>query len=124
MKTPYNYIIVNYHFINKIVKKILHSEFLDKYFNTELFFWVIALVYLSLLNVETHQYFSFCPFHILGLDWCPGCGLGRSISFLLHGSIYQSFQTHWLGPFAFSIILIRIYQLIRNSVIRNKVIYQ
>ncbi|TAL67970.1 MAG: DUF2752 domain-containing protein [Bacteroidetes bacterium] len=96
----------------------------DKYFNPELLFWLISLLYLSLLNVESFSYFSFCPFHFFGIEWCPGCGLGRSISYLLHGHIEQSFQSHWFGPLAFIIILYRIYQLVKIIILRNKIIYQ
>ncbi|MCL5991886.1 MAG: DUF2752 domain-containing protein [Bacteroidetes bacterium] len=47
-----------------------------------------------------------------------------SISYLLHGNLLQSFQAHWLGPIALIIILYRIYQLIRNLILRNKIIEQ
>ncbi|OGU18109.1 MAG: hypothetical protein A2X61_03015 [Ignavibacteria bacterium GWB2_35_12] len=106
------------------MNKLLYRETLKKYFEPELLFWIVALLYLSLINVEAHTHFSFCPLHNLGIEWCPGCGLGRSISYLLHGNILQSFEAHWLGPIAFLIILFRIYQLIRNLVLRNKIIYQ
>ena len=110
--------------MKNIINKLLHSDTLKKYFEPELIFWLVALIYLSLLNVGNHQHFNFCPLHNLGIEWCPGCGLGMSISYLLHGNLLQSFQAHWLGPIALIIILYRIYQLIRNLILRNKIIEQ
>ena len=92
---------------------------LQKYFSLELFFWIIALVYLAVIN-PAEQHFSFCIFKHLGFSWCPGCGIGHSISYLLHGSVIKSFQTHWLGTFALLIIVYRILQLILNKFKTNK----
>ncbi|HEY2583255.1 MAG TPA: DUF2752 domain-containing protein [Mucilaginibacter sp.] len=50
---------------------------------------------------------------LLGFSWCPGCGLGHSISFLFHGDLNRSFHAHWLGIPALVIISHRIYILIR-----------
>lgn len=60
---------------------------------------------------STH--YSFCLFKFLGIPFCPGCGLGHSISFLLHGNLYASFSAHPLGIFAVPVILFRIYKLSR-----------
>jgi hypothetical protein len=85
----------------------------QKYFSVELYFWIIALIYLAIINpAESH--FSFCLFNRLGISWCPGCGIGHSISHLLHGDIIKSFQTHWLGTFALVVIVYRVLQLIKN----------
>lgn len=87
---------------------------IKKYFSLELFFWIIVLVYLALINpAESH--FSFCLFNQLGFTWCPGCGIGHSISYLLHGDIIKSFHTHWLGTFALIVIVYRVLQLIKNK---------
>jgi Protein of unknown function (DUF2752) len=50
----------------------------------------------------------------MGITWCPGCGLGHSIAFLLHGDIRNSFHAHWLGIPALVIILYRIYDLVKQ----------
>ena len=84
------------------------------YFSAELIFWIITLMYLAIISpVDAH--FSFCLFKHLGINWCPGCGIGRSISYLLHGDIIKSFQTHILGTFALLVIVYRILQLILKS---------
>jgi hypothetical protein len=87
---------------------------IKKYFSLELFFWIIVLVYLSIINPAA-SHFSFCLFNHLGFTWCPGCGIGHSISHLLHGDIIKSFHTHWLGTFALVVIVYRVLQLIKNN---------
>lgn len=94
-------------------------QHLKKYFSFELFFWIIALIYLSIINpAESH--FSFCLFKQLGISWCPGCGIGHSISYLLHGDVIKSFQTHVLGTFALLVIVYRVLQLIKKYFKPNK----
>lgn len=81
----------------------------------ELLFWVIALVLLATTNVQQHH-FTLCPLANLGFeDWCPGCGLGRSISHVFHGQLTQSFKEHWFGLPALIIILYRVYTLIMKK---------
>jgi hypothetical protein len=81
--------------------------------NFELLFWIAALAWLACMN-PAEEHFSFCLFHHLGL-WCPGCGIGHSISWLLHGNIVQSFHTHYLGIFALAVIAHRIYILSKSQ---------
>jgi hypothetical protein len=52
----------------------------------------------------------------MGITWCPGCGLGHSIAFLLHGDVRNSFHAHWLGIPALLIILYRIVDLVKQRV--------
>ena len=83
-------------------------------FNIELIFWLGALIWLFLDNpLENH--FTFCPIKNLGFSFCPGCGIGHSISFLLHGNLEQSFDSHPLGIFALIVIIHRIITLIKNT---------
>ncbi len=76
--------------------------------NIEILVWSLALLYLALINPDVPRLFSFCLFHNIGLEFCPGCGLGRSISYFLHGNIAQSFLTHPLGIPAVFILAHRI----------------
>jgi hypothetical protein len=77
----------------------------------ELAFWITSLIMLALMDPSTDAHFSFCFFKFLGLSFCPGCGLGHSISFIFHGNLQASFATHPLGILALFIILFRIYKL-------------
>lgn len=91
---------------------------IKKYFSIELLFWIIALIYLALVN-PTQEHFSFCILKQFGISWCPGCGIGHSISYLLHGNIIKSFDTHVLGTFALLVIVYRIVRLILNNKINK-----
>lgn len=86
----------------------------------ELLFWVSALILLAFTNPYEHH-FTLCPLANLGLDWCPGCGLGRAISHILHGNFTESFKMHWLGFPALMLIGYRIYSLIKYKT-DNKII--
>lgn len=81
----------------------------------EAWMWIGALLYLVFVNPYKTQSFTFCPFHNMGIEHCPGCGLGRSISFIYHGDIIHSFGAHPLGIFALIVIIYRIIDLIRNK---------
>ncbi|WP_436830833.1 DUF2752 domain-containing protein [Parapedobacter sp. DT-150] len=80
----------------------------------ELLCWTTALVLLYFSNPHSHH-FTLCPLENMGLDWCPGCGLGRSIALFMHGEIPASFRMHWLGIPAFGVIAHRIYALSRRE---------
>jgi hypothetical protein len=73
--------------------------------------WISALLFLAVSNVDYNNHFTLCPLNNLGLEFCPGCGLGKSIHFLFHLEISKSFNTHPMGIFAFAVLLHRIYIL-------------
>ncbi len=77
----------------------------------EAIIWTLALIALALYRpTETH--ITLCPLANLGFDFCPGCGLGRSISFLFHGDIKLSYEAHPLGIFAVIVLSFRIVKLV------------
>ena len=79
--------------------------------NFELLFWLTSLILLAGMNPENNLHYSLCIFKFLGFTFCPGCGLGHSISFLFRGDITSSIHAHPLGIFALLIITLRIYKL-------------
>lgn len=79
-------------------------------FIVELAFWILALVLLATANPTAHH-FTLCPIANLGFDWCPGCGLGRSIIAMFNGDLKRSFEHHWFGIPALLTIMYRIYEL-------------
>ena len=81
----------------------------------EAWIWIAGLIYLFFINPYQPQTFTLCPFHNLGLDFCPGCGLGRSIAFFYHGDILHSLKAHPLGMAGLAIIIYRIYFLIKMN---------
>jgi len=84
---------------------------IGKYF--ELSAWIAALVLLASMDPTKSTHYSFCIFKFFGVSFCPGCGLGHSISYLFHGNISASFSAHPLGIFALAVILARIFRLSR-----------
>jgi hypothetical protein len=82
----------------------------------ELIFWMSALLLLGsagLTSDPTASHLTLCPLANLGFDWCPGCGIGRSIAYLLQGELMKSLQNHWFGLPALLIICYRIYTLMK-----------
>jgi hypothetical protein len=77
----------------------------------EAIIWLVALILLAASNPSEHHY-TLCPLHNLGWDFCPGCGMGRSISYLFHLQVEKSFLTHPLGIPAVIILLHRITKVL------------
>lgn len=79
----------------------------------ELIIWLGAMI--LIYNLEWgEESTSLCPIHGLGFTWCPGCGLGRSIHFLMHGELCSSLQMHWLG---LPVLVVLFYRIIQLSII-------
>jgi hypothetical protein len=85
------------------------------YVGLEAFIWICGLLYLIVINIPEATHFTICPISNLGFDFCPGCGLGNSISYLFRGNFEASFYSHPLGFLAFLIILNRIISLLKNN---------
>ena len=81
----------------------------------EALIWSGALIYLAVTTHTDGQHFSLCWFRFFGFEHCPGCGLGHSISYLLHGEFLASLQAHWLGPAAVLLLIARIVTLTSRS---------
>jgi len=77
--------------------------------------WVLGLLFLFLIHSPGETHFTICPLANLGIEFCPGCGLGNSISYLFNGDFVASFQSHPLGVFTLIIITSRILSLIKNN---------
>jgi ABC-type Fe3+-siderophore transport system permease subunit len=87
----------------------LIKRFFYKYF--ELVFWVTAMLCLAFTSPQATSHFTLCPLKLMGITWCPGCGLGHSIIYLFHGQLGDSLHAHWLGIPAVLVIFHRIYVL-------------
>ncbi len=88
----------------------------------EAFIWITALGLLALSNPACDA-FSLCPLHNLGFRYCPGCGMGHSISALLHGQLLVSWHAHPLGIPAVIILLIRIYKVLFLHFLKKPQVY-
>ncbi|WP_262710668.1 DUF2752 domain-containing protein [Echinicola rosea] len=66
------------------------------------------------IDPHSAHHFTLCPLSLAGIDWCPGCGLGRSMKLFAIGEFKASFQMHPLGAFAWVIIPYRIFDIIKQ----------
>ena len=93
----------------------------------ELIVWSGAIFILAISYPNISSHFTICPIENLGFSWCPGCGLGRSVSYLMHGDITSSLKQHWFGIPAFGILIYRIVHLFNkfllNLLSKNKIYY-
>lgn len=87
--------------------------------NCEAWFWTFALAWLAFSDPSAGVHFSICPLRALGIDFCPGCGLGRAVSYALHGQFAESFRCHMLGIPAIVVLAGRAAGLFRDAVRRN-----
>jgi hypothetical protein len=51
---------------------------------------------------------TLCPSRLLFGVGCPGCGMTRSLTHLLHGRLRESFATHRLGWLVFAGLLFQV----------------
>ena len=86
-----------------------------KFLTSELFIWSAALFYLALFNQPGYSHFTICPLNNLDINFCPGCGLGNSISFLFHADVENSLAAHPFGIAALPILVLRILSLIKQE---------
>ncbi|WP_276364381.1 DUF2752 domain-containing protein [Daejeonella sp. H1SJ63] len=84
-----------------------------KGFPVELFLWTGGLLLFAFTRSGSDHY-TLCPLDNLGISWCPGCGLGRSIRYFFQGEFQASFSRHWFGIPATFILIYRIIELINN----------
>jgi len=81
--------------------------------HSELVAWTTGLLLLALADPTKHH-FTLCIWHHLGFDFCPGCGLGRSVAYLFRLDLVASWQQHPLGIFAIIVLFVRIKQLLTS----------
>jgi hypothetical protein len=82
---------------------------------TEALIWLTALLYFAIAPASTEQHFTLCAFHWLGFTHCPGCGIGRSIGFFLHGDVATSWQMHILGIPATVFLAFRVLSILTKN---------
>ncbi len=76
---------------------------------TEQAIWTCALIVLFFMNSSSSGD-SVCTFRFIGIDSCPGCGLGHAIHDALHFNFIRSWQHHVLGIPVIIAILIQIFK--------------
>lgn len=85
----------------------------------EAIFWIAGLVAVALPDPSGDPWLRACLFDRVGewIGWpfCPGCGLGRSVAWLVRGDLAASFAMHPLGLPAAAILLTHAANLLRSS---------
>ena len=77
----------------------------------EAWIWICGLVAVGAMDPHSDKHFTiFLPDLLFDIK-SPGHGLGHSISFLFRGDLYQSLESHYLGPLAVMIIVHRVLHL-------------
>jgi hypothetical protein len=95
------------------LKKIFFLHF-------EWFVLAAGLFAMALLNPVSDSA-SLCVFRAFGFEFCPGCGLGRSVAYVFRGDIIASLQMHPAGIPAVFVIAGRIGSIFkRNRNIHNE----
>lgn len=87
------------------------KEFLQR-INIEFIFLSAGMIYLIFFIPAVG--FSICPLKNLGIEICPGCGLGNSISLIAKMEIESAFAINPLGFLALPVIILRIIKLAKN----------
>jgi len=82
--------------------------------HSEIIFWMISLLALAVAD-PAGKHYKICILNLAGISWCPGCGIGHSISYLLHGNPAASLDAHWLGIPALIIIMERIFSILYQN---------
>lgn len=102
--------------ISIVMKKTL-TYLYRNYF--EIIAFSVGLIFLALMDPYTASGPGLCLWENLGFSFCPGDGLGHSISFIFRGEISNSLEANILGPFALIILLTRICYLFSQNFLNN-----
>lgn len=84
--------------------------------------WIVfgaGLILLGLMSPENAGV-SFCFFDFIGIDFCPGEGLGHSISYTFRGDFSSAIKAHFAGPATVIILSSRIIYVWRNLYNQSK----
>jgi hypothetical protein len=78
------------------------------------------LIVPAFIDPEVHTV-SYCLFQNIGIEFCPGCGLGRSVAYIYRANLTASFQMHPAGLLMVMVLVSRIIQIFtRNTKIKKK----
>ncbi len=78
-----------------------------------------GLLLLALMDPYTTSGPGLCILENLGFQYCPGDGLGHSISFIFRGKFDNAMEANILGPFAVIIMSGRIFYLFSQNFLNH-----
>ena len=71
---------------------------------------MFALGALAWIDPSAPTLVDLCLLKAAGITWCPGCGLGHAIAFLLEGQWSRSWEAHPLAGPALLVIVHHVTQ--------------
>jgi hypothetical protein len=74
-----------------------------------------GLLLLAFMNPQNAGV-SLCLFEWVGIDFCPGEGLGHSIAYTFRGDMSAALESHIAGPVAVLILILRIVFIWKNMI--------
>lgn len=84
--------------------------------------WIVfsaGLILLGMMSPENTG-ISFCFFELIGIDFCPGEGLGHSIAYTFRGDLNSALEAHIAGPATIFILTSRILYVWHNIYNQSK----
>lgn len=75
----------------------------------------VGLLLMVFMDPTTGYRSSWCLYEIVGVNFCPGEGLGHSIAYIFRGQFYNAMQANVLGPFAIIVLFSRVGFLLRKN---------
>ncbi|PEN14483.1 hypothetical protein CRI94_05515 [Longibacter salinarum] len=91
-------------------------------FPVEAGLWTAGLVLMAFMNPSAEGE-TWCLFARLGIEWCPGCGLGHAIAFMARGEWAASFAAHPFGAVVVAGLFVRIVRLLREAYGRRRPVF-
>ena len=85
------------------------------HFPREIWVWILALGALAWIDPSAPALVELCLLKAAGITWCPGCGLGHAIAFLLEGQWSRSWDAHPLGGPALLVIMHHVTQQLMRT---------
>ncbi|MDZ7660273.1 DUF2752 domain-containing protein [Fodinibius sp.] len=79
----------------------------------------VGLLLLALMDPKTASGPGLCLLENLGFQYCPGDGLGHSISFIIRGEFDNALEANILGPFALIVLSGRVFYLFSKNYLNH-----
>ncbi|WP_445666138.1 DUF2752 domain-containing protein [Fodinibius sp. AD559] len=89
------------------------AHFYRNYFEIAAF--SMGLLLMGLMDPYTTSGPGLCLLENLSFPYCPGDGLGHSISFIFRGEFDNALEANILGPFALIVLSGRIFYLFSQN---------
>lgn len=91
------------------------SRYRLRYIPWEAVFWTLGLLAMACADPDAPGLIDGCLFQWLGVERCPGCGLGHAVAYLTRGEVVASFRAHPLGIPAVAVLTGHIARLVHEA---------